>query len=177
MGAPRVPTSLTAATVWLALTGVATACSSSTKVASTYRADSLHVDKSERLMTVFANGEVVRQYRIELGGSPVGPKRAEGDERTPEGRYTIDGRNPNSVAYRSLHISYPNSADVARANALGHPAGGMIMIHGLLNRLGWIGRAHLLYDKWTNGCIAVTNAEMDELWSGVRSGTPIHIVP
>jgi murein L,D-transpeptidase YafK len=109
-----------------------------------------------------------------LGGHPVGNKIQEGDERTPEGNYLIDWRNQKSIAHLSLHISYPNQADISQAKALGVSPGGNIMIHGILNGWGWLGRLHSYWD-WTNGCIAVTNAEMREIWSLVPDGTPITI--
>lgn len=142
-----------------------------------YQADSLLVEKDARTITVFTRAGQTVRYRISLGGSPVGTKHFEGDERTPEGIYTLDWRNEKSAAYRALHISYPNASDSAYALAAGRSPGGMIMIHGLPNGFGWIGRAHRLYDRWTNGCVAVTNAEMDELWAGVSHGTPIRIAP
>jgi len=140
------------------------------------RADMVVVDKRARTLTLFRGGEALRSYPVSLGGDPVGHKRREGDERTPEGRYVLDYRNPASAAHRSLHVSYPDSADVARARAEGVPPGGMIMVHGIVNGLGWLGRLHRLWD-WTDGCIAVTNAEMDELWRAVPDGTPIEIRP
>ena len=140
------------------------------------RADMVVVDKRARTLTLFRGGEALRSYPVSLGGDPVGHKRREGDERTPEGRYVLDYRNPASAAHRSLHVSYPDSADVARARAEGVPPGGMIMVPGIVNGLGWLGRLHRLWD-WTDGCIAVTNAEMDELWRAVPDGTPIEIRP
>lgn len=106
----------------------------------------------------------------------AGPKRQEGDERTPEGLYRIDWRNPNSVAHLSLHISYPDAEDRARAGAAGVAPGGSIMIHGLPNGWGFLGALHRRLD-WTDGCIGVTNAEMREIWALVPDGTPIRIAP
>jgi murein L,D-transpeptidase YafK len=140
------------------------------------RADRVVVDKSERTLVLLAGGRALKTYHVSLGGSPAGHKRREGDERTPEGAYVLDYRNPSSSAHRSLHVSYPDSADVARARAAGVAPGGMIMIHGIWNGLGWIGRLHRLVD-WTDGCIAVTNAEMDEIWRAVPDSTPIEIRP
>lgn len=138
------------------------------------RADMIRIDKSERRLELVKDGEVIRSYRISLGAAPEGHKEREGDERTPEGAYTIDWRNQNSVAHLSLHISYPNDADKAHAEALGVSPGGNIMIHGLLNGWGFIGALHRSWD-WTDGCIAVTNAEMREIWSLVPNGTLIVI--
>lgn len=140
------------------------------------RADRVLVDKSGRTLALLRGGRTLKTYRVSLGGSPEGHKRREGDERTPEGRYLLDYRNPNSAAHLALHVSYPDSADVARAAARGVPPGGMIMIHGIWNGLGWIGRMHRWVD-WTDGCIAVTNREMDEIWRAVPTGTPIEIRP
>ncbi|RYD70798.1 MAG: hypothetical protein EOP84_26055, partial [Verrucomicrobiaceae bacterium] len=94
----------------------------------------------------------------------------------PEGNYIIDWRNPKSVCFRSLHISYPDSADKARARTQGVSPGGNIMIHGLPNGFGWIGRLHRLRN-WTDGCVGVTNPEMLELWQAIPDGTPIEIRP
>ena len=138
------------------------------------QADLVVVNKPKRIMQLLQNGKVIRAYRVSLGGHPVGHKEREGDERTPEGLYAIDWRNRNSSAYLSLHISYPAPADVARAAAAGENPGGNIMIHGLANGWGFLGSLHLFWD-WTDGCIAVTNAEMREVWSLVPDGTPVQI--
>jgi len=142
--------------------------------AAEQQADLILVHKSDRRMTLMRNGHPIQSYPISLGGVPTGHKVQEGDNRTPEGRYTIDWRNPNSIAHLSLHISYPNADDTAHAQALGVSPGGNIMIHGILNGWGFVGPLHLLSD-WTNGCIAVTDAQMREIWSLVPNGTPIEI--
>ncbi|MEB2847041.1 L,D-transpeptidase family protein [Rhizobiales bacterium RZME27] len=134
------------------------------------------VNKSERRMQIMDGETVVKTYSIALGGSPEGHKQKEGDERTPEGTYTLDWRNPGSGYHRSIHVSYPNEADTARAAAAGEDPGGMIMIHGQRNYLGWLSPLTQWFD-WTNGCIAVSNAEMDEIWDLVKNGTPIEIRP
>lgn len=135
------------------------------------------VEKGERrLQLLGADGAVLKSYTIALGGDPLGHKQREGDGRTPEGRYTIDWRNPQSAYHLSLHISYPDQDDTRRANERGEDPGGMIMIHGMRNGLGWLGSLHQYVD-WTDGCIAVTNAEMDEIWRLVPNGTPIEIRP
>ncbi len=139
-----------------------------------FLADKVEVDKAARRLRLIHDGRVIREYVIALGAAPYGHKREEGDERTPEGNYFIDWRNPYSVAHLSLHISYPNAEDRARARAEGVDPGGDIMIHGLLNGWGWLGRLHALRD-WTNGCIAVTNIEMRQIWALVPNGTPITI--
>ena len=139
------------------------------------QADAIHVDKSDRLLILLKDGEVLRRYKIAIGGSPDGHKTQEGDERTPTGDYIIDWRNENSIAHLSLHISYPNAEDITQAEARGVSPGGNIMIHGILNGWGWLGALQRRVD-WTNGCIAVTNAEMSEIWALVPNGTPIRIV-
>ncbi|MEJ6404963.1 L,D-transpeptidase family protein [Yoonia sp. 2307UL14-13] len=138
------------------------------------RADAIHVDKDKRILTLLRDGEVIRTYPISMGANPVGHKTQEGDERTPTGAYEIDWRNANSIAHLSLHISYPNADDVAQAQARGVSPGGNIMIHGLPNGWGWLGPWQTRWD-WTDGCIAVTNAEMREIWALVPDGTPITI--
>jgi murein L,D-transpeptidase YafK len=141
-------------------------------------ADAVVVKKAERKLQLVQEGKVVREYQVSLGDNPFGHKLREGDERTPEGDYVLDWRNPNSRFYRSIHISYPNERDRLYARALGYSPGGMIMIHGKPNYI----RSPLVlaeYDgrDWTDGCIAVRNEEMDEIWAAVRDGTPIRILP
>lgn len=140
------------------------------------RADLVTVDKSERRLTLLRSGTPIASYRVALGGAPTGHKVQEGDERTPEGRYVIDWRNAGSAFHRSMHISYPNAKDRKTAAKLGVSPGGAIMIHGLKNGMGWVGRLHVLAD-WTNGCIAVTNLEIEDIWRAVPNGTPIEIRP
>ena len=141
-------------------------------------ADQVVVKKCERKMQLLKAGQVVREYRVNLGDNPYGHKVMQGDERTPEGEYLLDWRNPRSLFYKSIHVSYPNSEDRYVAQAKGVDPGGMIMIHG---RPNYIDSPRILaeYDNrdWTNGCIAVKNAEMDEIWIAVRDGTPIRILP
>ena len=140
------------------------------------RVDLLVVDKSAHRLRAYAQGRLVRTYRVSLGHQPLGRKARLGDHRTPEGRYIIDSHNPNSAFHLSMHVSYPSQADDARAWAAGYPPGGDVMIHGMRNGSGWIGRAHLLSD-WTDGCIALTDSEMDQLYRAVPDGTPIVIRP
>ncbi|MCW1931724.1 L,D-transpeptidase family protein [Pararhodobacter zhoushanensis] len=141
------------------------------------QADFVLVLKAARRLTLYRQGQPIREYRISMGdGANDGPKRFEGDGRTPEGRYIIDWRNPNSLAYLSLHISYPNEADVAYAESQGRRAGGDIMIHGINNGWGFLGVLQRSRD-WTAGCIAVTNREMRQIWSLVPDGTPIELRP
>lgn len=119
---------------------------------------------------------LLKSYNVSLGRVPVGAKQKEGDKKTPEGRYVIDYRKPDSAYFRSLHISYPSPADTEAAQKAGLSAGGDIMIHGLRNGLGWIGKLHRLAN-WTLGCIAVTNQEIEELWRVVPDGTVIELRP
>ena len=140
------------------------------------KVDLVRVVKSERRMELRRGDVVVRTYSIALGGNPVGHKLQEGDGRTPEGRYVLDWRNRNSVAYRSMHISYPNYFDSTAAMAFRRPAGGNIMIHGQMNGFGWLYWLTQRFD-WTDGCIAVKNADMEEIWRLVRDGTAIEILP
>lgn len=137
-------------------------------------ADFVLVDKSDRTLTLYANSRPYRTIAgLQFGAEPQGHKRFEGDERTPEGRYTIDYANPDSSYWLSLHISYPNAADRAHAEARGRSPGGAIFLHGQPNWLP-VGR---LPGDWTDGCIALSNAEIEELWKLVPDGTPIEIRP
>lgn len=141
-------------------------------------ADQVVVEKSARRLKLLSGGRVFREYRIALGDNPLGHKEREGDERTPEGVYVLDWRNPNSRYYKSIHISYPNEWDRRLARLTGQNPGGMIMIHGLPNYIvsDAVRREYMTRD-WTDGCIAVTNEELDEIWQLVRDGTPIRIQP
>jgi tetratricopeptide (TPR) repeat protein len=139
-------------------------------------ADRVLIEKKERRLTLLAKGEVIKTYKIALGGDPVGPKVMQGDNKTPEGVYTIDSRNNNSEYHLSLHISYPNEIDKKRAKELGVSPGGDIMIHGIKNGLGWVGASHAEVD-WTKGCIAVTDEEMQEIYRLVPNGTVVVIMP
>ena len=140
------------------------------------KADRVIVHKKDRTLELMHAGKVISSYRIALGGNPVGPKTRQGDRRTPEGTYVIDSRNAQSHYHRSLHISYPDAADRERARKLGVSPGGDIFIHGLPNGYGAIGAAHRLHD-WTDGCIAVTDQEIEEIWKLVDNGTPVEIRP
>jgi murein L,D-transpeptidase YafK len=138
--------------------------------------DRLVVYKRERKLVLLSQGEELRTYKIALGAEPVGPKTRRGDHRTPEGLYILDSRNPNSHYYKAFHISYPNSKDIAAARKSGNSPGGDIMLHGLPKEYAWVGKAHSLHD-WTDGCVAVSDEEMDEIWKLVRIGTTIEIKP
>ena len=142
-------------------------------------ADFVLVEKGARRLTLFADGRPYRVYDgLQLGAEPVGPKHFEGDERTPEGRYTIDYGNDRSAFHLSLHISYPGPADVAFARGQGRSPGGLIFLHGQPNGLPAHGLpAGRVPGDWTDGCIALSNAEIEEIWSLVGDGTPIEIRP
>jgi murein L,D-transpeptidase YafK len=140
------------------------------------RADRLVVRKAERTLTLYWHGAKLKSYRVALGGQPLGAKIARGDQRTPEGLYTAAHRRKDTAFHAALELSYPNAGDLARAKAAGVPPGGGIEIHGLRDGFSWLGSAHVLFD-WTDGCIAVTNAEIDELVRAVPDGTPVEILP
>jgi murein L,D-transpeptidase YafK len=136
--------------------------------------DSLVVIKSKRQLLAFSKKQLIKTYHIALGGNPVGDKKYEGDKRTPEGLYFINDKNENSSFHKNLGVSYPNARDIREAASMGKPPGGDIKIHGLKNGLGIIGKLHRLTD-WTNGCMALTNPEMDELFVHTPVGTPVKI--
>ncbi|KAF0181890.1 MAG: ErfK/YbiS/YcfS/YnhG [Nitrospirae bacterium] len=140
------------------------------------QADRIVVIKSKRVMMLMQNGEILKSYRIALGTNPYGHKVRAGDRKTPEGSYIIDSRNPNSAFHLSLRISYPSRDDVQRAEDLGVSPGGSIMIHGLKPQFAYLGKLHREKD-WTEGCIAVTDKEIQEIWRLVPDGTPIVIKP
>jgi len=162
----------------LALAGVVAAVYvwPSTPLREGATADKILVLKGDRRLVLLKDGRPIKSYRIALGWSPIGPKVREGDGKTPEGTYRIDSRNPNSGFHRALHVSYPDDQDRARARKLGVSPGGAIMIHGMKNGFGWIGRLHR-FVNWTNGCVAVTDREIGEIWRAVPDGTPIEIRP
>ena len=137
-------------------------------------ADKVLVLKSQRALLLMKGDEVLKRYIVSLGRNPVGPKSRQGDNKTPEGSYVLDRHNANSQYHRSIHISYPSADDVARARKLGVAPGGELYIHGLPN--DFRGDSKALGD-WTEGCIAVNDVEMDEIWRAVADGTPIEIRP
>jgi tetratricopeptide (TPR) repeat protein len=139
-------------------------------------ADKILIEKKERRLTLISRGEVLKTYKIALGGNPNGPKERQGDNKTPEGTYVIDSRNQDSRYHRSLHISYPNEKDKQRATELGVSPGGNIMIHGIKNGVSWVGDFHAEVD-WTKGCIAVTDEEIEEIEKLVPNGTIVEIRP
>lgn len=137
--------------------------------------DKVFVDKSARTLQLLSDDKVIKSYHIALGGNPIGHKQQQGDQRTPVGNYILDYKNEKSGYYRSIHVSYPNTADKARSKSRGVSAGGDIMIHGQKNGFGAFGILNQQRD-WTEGCMAVTNDEMDEIMAAVKIGTAIEIV-
>jgi murein L,D-transpeptidase YafK len=150
------------------------ACSNQSGNGKRVTVDKVVVYKSKRELQLIKSGKIVRTFKVALGDNPIGHKQQEGDERTPAGKYTLDWRNGKSAYHKSIHISYPNARDKANAKRLGISPGGSIMIHGMPRKLAWLGSAHKLID-WTNGCIAVSNEEMDEIWAMVKNGNAIEI--
>lgn len=139
-------------------------------------ADKILIEKKERRLTLSSKGKALKTYQIALGGNPIGPKERQGDNKTPEGTYVIDSRNKDSRYHLSLHISYPNEKDKKRAKQLGVSPGGDIMIHGIKNGFSWVGDLHAEID-WTQGCIAVTDEEIEEIGRVAPNGTTVEIRP
>jgi murein L,D-transpeptidase YafK len=145
-------------------------------IPSDQKADRIVVVKSKHTMTLMAKDRVLMVYTIALGRGSSGPKERTGDNKTPEGEYVIDQKSAKSRFHLALHVSYPNAADRKRAHDAGVDPGGAIMIHGVQNGFGWLGSLQHDFD-WTEGCIAVTNPEIEEIWTLVPVGTPIEIKP
>ena len=141
------------------------------------KAEIVVVVKSESKLMLRKDGKVIKEYRVALGGNPKGHKRQQGDGRTPEGLYVLDYKNPDSEFYKSIHISYPNAQDRKTARKAGVNPGGAIMIHGQKNGADRLSAEIIQLFNWTDGCIAVTNSEMDEIWQAVDVNTPIRIRP
>ncbi len=139
-------------------------------------ADRVLILKSNRTMTLMSGSNVLRVYKVAIGRSPVGPKTRAGDHKTPEGVYTVDAKKNPSRFHLAFHLSYPNQADLERARQLGVNPGGDIEIHGTENGLEWIGSLHRVFDC-TDGCIAVTDQEIEEAWRVVPVGTVVEIRP
>ena len=139
-------------------------------------ADKVVIRKGDRKLHLLKDGEAFRTFDIALGIRPVGDKEVEGDFRTPEGRYLLDRRNPNSDYFLSIHISYPNAEDIRQARRRGEPPGGAIMIHGPPNEPKQA-EAYYRTQDWTNGCIAVSNSDMIDIWLMTADNTPIEILP
>ena len=146
------------------------------KLPTGHKITKLEILKSIRQLNVYAGDTILKTYSISIGAQPIGKKIVEGDNKTPEGNYFIYSKNENSVCYKNLGISYPDSIDFYHAVQLGKFPGGDIKIHGLPNKQPFWGKFHRLFD-WTKGCVAVTNQEMDELYNSVEIGTAIQIKP
>lgn len=136
----------------------------------------IHIIKHQRLMMIKSGNEIIKSYQIALGKNPFGKKEFEGDHKTPEGEYTINDKSTTSKFYKNLGISYPNDTDLKQANALGKNPGGLIKIHGFPNEFNGDQELGKKTD-WTEGCIAVTNTEMDEIYEIVSIGSKIIIDP
>lgn len=139
-------------------------------------ADLVLVKKSESRLYLMHQGKVLASFRVSFGSNPRGHKQQQGDGRTPEGRYVLDYKKPDSAFYKAIHISYPNATDRKQARKLGVDPGGAIMIHGQKNGYEKFSAFAQLFN-WTNGCIALSNRDMDVVWDAVMPGTPIEILP
>ncbi len=139
-------------------------------------ADRVVVVKSAHTLTLYSGEQILKSYKVAVGRGPSGPKDHQGDHKTPEGAYVLDMKNAKSRFHLALHVSYPNAADRQRAQKEGLDPGGAIMVHGLPRGFGWLGSLQHLID-WTDGCIAVSNSEIEEIWRRVPVGTPIEIKP
>lgn len=140
------------------------------------KADRVVVVKSSNTLSLYRGQKLIRSFPVVFGANPIGHKQQEGDERTPEGNYTLDFKKADSAFYKAIHISYPNAQDVEAARKRGVSPGGSVMIHGQKNRLGWASFISQHFN-WTNGCIALTNEEMELVWQAVDAGTPIEVKP
>jgi murein L,D-transpeptidase YafK len=140
------------------------------------KVDRIVIEKSQHTMELMDDGRVVKSYKVALGGNPKGAKERQGDHKTPEGLYSVDSKNPNSQFHKALHVSYPSPTDREHAKKLGVSPGGDVEIHGLGSKWGWIGAGHRVTD-WTDGCIAVTNEEIDEIYPLIKVGTLVEIRP
>jgi murein L,D-transpeptidase YafK len=134
------------------------------------------IEKKARRLTLYSKGQPIKVYKVALGRNPEGAKEREGDNKTPEGIYSIDSRNYKSGYHLALHTSYPSEKDEQLAKQRGVSPGGNIMIHGIKNGMSWIGSYHTWLD-WTQGCIAVTNTEIEDIDKLVPNGTVVEIRP
>lgn len=138
-----------------------------------YKVDEVRVFKSENKMQMLYKGKVTKEYEVMLGRGGDGPKEQDGDKKTPEGKYFLTFKNAKSQFYKAIKVTYPNKEDKRRAKELGVSPGGDIFIHGMPNKRF----ASFLFGNWTQGCIAVTNADMDEIWNNIKTRVPITILP
>ncbi len=151
-------------------------CAAQTTISPAKQADRIVVEKSGRTMKLMQGARVLKTYRVALSREPIGAKEREGDHKVPEGEYVIDSKNSHSRFHLALHISYPNASDREKARKLGVRLGGNIEIHGLDSKYAWVGSLQRQVD-WTDGCIAVTNPEIEEIWPMVPTGTAVEIRP
>ena len=142
----------------------------------TQKADAVLVIKSEKRLYLMNDGKSFASFPVTFGREPKGHKQERGDERTPEGNYVLDSKNTNSQFYKSIHVSYPSAQDRANAQRRGVDPGGDIMVHGQPNGWEWATRVVQLF-SWTDGCIALSNPNLDQVWAAVDPGTPIEIRP
>jgi murein L,D-transpeptidase YafK len=145
-------------------------------IAQREKVDLIVIEKAAHTMTLMSKGNALKTYGVALSTVPVRAKERVGDRKVPEGKYTIDEKKPQSRFHLALHVSYPNAADRARAKKLGIDPGGEIEIHGLEKKYAWLGSLHREPD-WTDGCIAVTDAEIEEIYPLVAVGTAVEIRP
>jgi murein L,D-transpeptidase YafK len=158
----------------IALAGMSAGIAPRSAAQTASKIDRIVIEKSKRTLSLMDGTKTLKTYKVALGGQPVGPKDRQGDHKTPEGIYSVDAKNPNSQFYKALHISYANQADRANARKLGVSPGGDVEIHGLGSKWEWLGAKHRLTD-WTDGCIALTNEEIDEIYPLIKVGTPIPV--
>lgn len=140
------------------------------------KADKVVVEKSGKTLSLYQGERLLKTFSVVFGANPIGHKQQEGDKRTPEGNYILDFKKIDSAFYKAIHISYPNTQDIENAKRSGVSAGGAIMIHGQKNYFGWASFLTQFFN-WTNGCIALSNGDMEFVWSTVDEGTPIEILP
>jgi murein L,D-transpeptidase YafK len=159
-----------------ALTWMSVGAASRLAAQAAGKVDRIVIEKNKRTLILLDGAKIVKTYRVALGGQPGGAKDRQGDHKTPEGIYSVDAKNPNSQFHKALHISYPSQGDRANARKLGISPGGDVEIHGLGSKWGWIGAKHRLTD-WTDGCVAVTNEEIEEIYPLIKVGTTVEIRP
>jgi murein L,D-transpeptidase YafK len=145
-------------------------------VSAEEKADRVVVEKSKHLLSLYKSNQLLASYPVMFGGDPVGTKQKQNDGKTPEGKYVLDFKKADSRFHKAFHISYPNEKDLANAKRLGVNAGGDIMIHGQKNGFGWASAVMQKFN-WTQGCIALSNQDIDVVWNKVDAGTPIEIKP
>ena len=148
----------------------------SAQVAAQEIADYVLVEKSKHQLSLYKSGKVFATYHVVFGGNPVGHKQQEGDNKTPEGHYTLDSKNSNSTFTKAIHISYPNTTDISNAKAKGVSPGGAVMIHGQKNGFSWLSFVSQRIN-WTRGCIALSNSDMEQVYKSINVPISIEIKP